>query len=670
MPFSYVCKLPIKLHAVLLLFAACLFINTGYGQADADSLKNAQLADEAYTLLSKARSSFKSNPEESVKNIETALQIGIQLTDLRIEAYCYYTLGGFHQSKRNYARSISYYLEGLKIFKDLKDVKGQYMTLEALAITYESDRKSDKAIQMNTQLLNRATETDNKVEMAQIMIRLGRLNQSQKNFPIAADWYKKALKTHEDRKDTKGVIEVLNYLGMLYQETGENDKALEYFTLAGEKAQESKDAGNISISYQSLGSFYRQQKDLSKELDVLLEAIKVNREVKNEPATRDNALRISRIYIELEKYAEAEEFLAEAEILCKKTKASDKLKDVLQMLAFVYENQGEDDKAYLIYKRITALNDSIHKVTTTELLQVNRLDEELSRKISEINYLKLLTKEKNDSLKLVRKENEVIELRLERQKQEARMRQTLIYGLSGIVLILLVSAFLVLKSSREKRKANRMLALQNLRSQMNPHFIFNSLNSINSFIARNDERSANKYLSEFSKLMRAVLENSKHNFVSMSSELEVLKRYLELEHLRFTEKFDYDFGYDTGIDSEEIMVPPMLVQPYIENSVWHGLRYKEEKGHLNVYFSRKEDHILCVVEDNGIGRKKSAELKTRNQQHKGESTALKNIEQRLKIINEIHDLDLRVKITDLDAGGATGTKVEIMIPFISNDLKD
>ena len=118
-----------------------------------------------------------------------------------------------------------------------------------------------------------------------------------------------------------------------------------------------------------------------------------------------------------------------------------------------------------------------------------------------------------------------------------------------------------------------MLELKSLRAQMNPHFIFNSLNSVNSFISKNDDRSANKYLSQFSRLMRMVLENSKHDFVSLDSEIEILKLYLELEHLRFQDKFDYDFTIGGGVKKDEIEIPPMLIQPFIENSVWHGLRY-------------------------------------------------------------------------------------------------
>jgi len=133
-----------------------------------------------------------------------------------------------------------------------------------------------------------------------------------------------------------------------------------------------------------------------------------------------------------------------------------------------------------------------------------------------------------------------------------------------------------------------------LRSQMNPHFIFNALNSVNSFISKNDERSANKYLSDFSKLMRMVMENSQQDFVSLNAEINILELYLGLEHFRFSEKFDFTFDVDSEIDKDAFEIPPMLIQPYIENAVWHGLRYKEQKGKLSIAIQLIENNTIKV----------------------------------------------------------------------------
>jgi LytS/YehU family sensor histidine kinase len=199
---------------------------------------------------------------------------------------------------------------------------------------------------------------------------------------------------------------------------------------------------------------------------------------------------------------------------------------------------------------------------------------------------------------------------------------------------------------------------------MNPHFIFNSLNSVNNFIAKNDERSANKYLSDFSKLMRAVLKNSDMNFIPLETEISTLELYLGLEHFRFNDKFDFRLEVSDDIDKNRLMVPPMLVQPYIENAIWHGLRYKEDKGLLNVRFFLEKGQLVCTVHDNGIGRKKSAELKTEHQ--KGyQSTGIRNTKERIEILNRLHKTALDIKISDLEMNGEpTGTLVRITLPYV------
>jgi LytS/YehU family sensor histidine kinase len=199
-----------------------------------------------------------------------------------------------------------------------------------------------------------------------------------------------------------------------------------------------------------------------------------------------------------------------------------------------------------------------------------------------------------------------------------------------------------------------------MRSQMNPHFIFNALNSVNSFIAVNDERNANRYLSEFSVLMRSVLENSDEDFISLSKEIELLELYVKLEHNRFKDKFNYQINVDKTIDLEQFSIPPMLLQPYIENAIWHGLRYRKEKGNLEISIYKKDlETVSIVIIDDGIGRKKSQELKTKNQL-KQKSKGMNNIKNRISILNDMYKERISVNVTNVLESGE-GTKVELFL---------
>jgi LytS/YehU family sensor histidine kinase len=239
-------------------------------------------------------------------------------------------------------------------------------------------------------------------------------------------------------------------------------------------------------------------------------------------------------------------------------------------------------------------------------------------------------------------------------------QQLIIYGLSFILLITAITSYFIYKNAKASKIANQLLALKSLRSQMNPHFIFNALNSVNHFIAQQDERTANKFLSEFSQLMRLVMENSQEDFIPLNKEQEILSLYLKLEHYRFRDKFEYEIKIDDSINTESIEVPPMLIQPYIENAVWHGLRYKETKGKLLLQFLKEDSHLVVRIQDDGIGRKRSTELKTQNQK-KHNSTGIRNIQERLAIINKVYGTNYRVNIEDAPSG--SGTHVSIHFPI-------
>jgi ligand-binding sensor domain-containing protein/two-component sensor histidine kinase len=211
------------------------------------------------------------------------------------------------------------------------------------------------------------------------------------------------------------------------------------------------------------------------------------------------------------------------------------------------------------------------------------------------------------------------------------------------------------KSYEEKIKDAEM---KTLRSQMNPHFVFNTLNSINSYIIQNKTNLASDYLTTFSKLMRSILDLSKHESISLEKELKTLTFYLELEALRLEHKFDYSITVDNAIDQEFIKIPPLIVQPFVENAIWHGLHSKKESGMIDIKVREPEEDVLVIsITDDGIGRKAAAMTKTKNTEHKSYGIAI-TIE-RLQLLNPKN----QVQITDLYANDQTalGTKVELTL---------
>jgi sensor histidine kinase YesM len=224
------------------------------------------------------------------------------------------------------------------------------------------------------------------------------------------------------------------------------------------------------------------------------------------------------------------------------------------------------------------------------------------------------------------------------------------------------------KEEEEKRAAKlsfkeRDTELQLLRAQMNPHFIFNSLNSVKSFIIKNDPRAAGDYLSKFAHLMRMILSNSKRNTVSLTNELETLKVYITLEQMRFSESFDYSIDIDPALDTEHIEVLPLLLQPFVENAIWHGLLHKESKGTIQIALKKIGDFVQITIDDDGIGREASARIKmsgTKKQKSFGMDISKDRLQHYYGDEYKIHFED------KYEGGVAAGTKVTIVIPQTTN----
>jgi len=215
-----------------------------------------------------------------------------------------------------------------------------------------------------------------------------------------------------------------------------------------------------------------------------------------------------------------------------------------------------------------------------------------------------------------------------------------------------------------KQKASE-LEMQVLRAQMSPHFIFNSLNSINRFILQNNKEQASEYLTKFSRLVRLILQNSQAALISLESELESMKLYLDLEALRFDYRFDYKITVPKELDISAIKVPPLIIQPYAENAIWHGLMHKEEKGQLGIEVSEENSFLFFKITDNGIGRKKAEELESKSAT-KHKSMGLRITAERIAMMQKAAENGSPVIINDLvnANNSAAGTEVIIKMPVI------
>ncbi|MBI5217414.1 MAG: histidine kinase [Bacteroidia bacterium] len=271
---------------------------------------------------------------------------------------------------------------------------------------------------------------------------------------------------------------------------------------------------------------------------------------------------------------------------------------------------------------------------------------------------KYQTEKKEKEITMLKKEKEIQLLKLNRSR-------FITGAITSIFILILVIAILLIRQYRQRvHHSATELKQKLLRTQMNPHFIFNSLIAIQSYMYKNKPEDAGKYLSSFAKLTRLILENSNYEYVALEKEIATLNYYMELQELRFENKFKYCIEIDPRINTETMAVPPMLAQPFIENAIEHGLKNNSDKGNILIKYQKADDFILFEVEDNGCGLKLNKiygeEKKRQDRPH-----AISITQERLSNLNRKKKQKITLNITNINdlSGNISGTKVLFYIPY-------
>lgn len=644
------------LFAVILMCSGIWFCPPATAQEKkADRYKSLKLRSEqlsADELLEEARGLKDHDAREALNKVEEALGISLAQKDVLDEGKCYVMLGQINERIEEWKLALDNYNSGYEKLKGRYAGKPEFRTaLRGLAETSLRLGDPTRALQFYQEMLSLRLSPSERAH--------AQLGISEVYYQVGN--YEEALRTVDNIAVPKVYDETLevsiqNQRARIYARTNDVDKAkdaLEYSqnTLRSNRAAapqqraavpQRQEEGLKEAKEEVTGALHEQRR-YDEEIDLLNKAIEYNLESKNLPEVAKDKVGISKALEAKGETSEAIRELEEAALMADTINSAKDQAKAFLALAGIYEKNGRSTQALSAYRKYS------EAVKKAEAQNEVRLTEKADL-IKKQKDIEVLTKD----VAIGQREETIARATVFRQK-------LIIYGLLLIIAIIGVTSYFIYKNAQASKIANQLLALKSLRSQMNPHFIFNALNSVNHFIAQNDERTANKFLSEFSRLMRLVLENSQEDFIPLYKEQEIISLYLKLEHYRFRDKFDYEMKVDDDINTEAIEIPPMLLQPYIENAVWHGLRYKETKGHLSLHMRRNGCGLEVEITDDGIGRKRSAALKTDNQKRQA-STALKNIEERLAIINKVYRSNYRIEIRDLDAASGTGTSVLVHVP--------
>jgi sensor histidine kinase YesM len=374
-------------------------------------------------------------------------------------------------------------------------------------------------------------------------------------------------------------------------------------------------------------------------------------------------LNIGKTYAALKAYKAALQYTREGLGIALQTKAKQFIRDGYETLYLVYDKTQNVDSAFFYYRQYNSMKDLVASA-------------QVKAKFREYNY--------EQKIIILNQENQIQQAKLARESFQKKLFIAGILVLLALGLMIYRNIFLKRKNevNRLKIAENELqlqkleseqtqkelqhkateLEIQALRAQMNPHFIFNCLSSINRFILKNESEAASDYLTKFSRLIRMVLINSKKSFITLEDDLEMLRLYLEMERLRFKNSFDYSMSFQNEIDAGCIYIPPLLLQPFVENAIWHGLMNKEDNGKLLISISKERNYLTCIIEDNGIGRSKATELNSKSAEKK-KSLGLQITKERLALLNKETDENTYFEVKDLydKNGDACGTRIILKI---------
>ena len=577
-------------------------------------------------LLAQKDSSAKSG---RVRNpmVESAgkLKRAYETDDDAMKAAAYEQLGNEYLQKNDLPKAESYFEKAKSLYKQLGKKADVSRVALLLARTQEQQQKSTAA-------------AANYEESAQ-------QNETESQKDILSNNARRALSNDDAAVQQQLTLQNVQ----IARDAGDQAETVVQYEQLGDLQFRQNQFGDAALSYQNALLNSRepvQQLALNNRLAKSLfnmghpdSAIRVQKKaLENMQVQQNPALQISQIRELADLYArsrqgnEALRLLDSAYQLALRRRFTLEARNSLEQINTLLLARGDVNDALRRSRNFLGQLDSL--VLADSTLRDERLVAETEARIEQLELEKALKDQ------------------LLRKQERFNTSLLLAAAVLGILLLVLARAWFAI------RRKNRKIALQSLRREMNPHFVFNSLNSVNQFIAQNDELAANKYLSAYSQLMRYTMENSNRDFVSLSSELEMLRKYLDLERLRFPDQFEYHITIDEYIDPDAEQVPNMLIQPNLENAIWHGLRYIEGQGLLELSVQRRAGRLLLRVEDNGIGLERSRALKTRNQSQYS-SRGLSNTRERIQLLNELYGKNIQFTLTEKNAP-EQGVIVEIM----------
>lgn len=562
-----------------------------------------------------------------------------------------YGIAKIHQNWSQYDTAINFYQQAYPIFEAKKDYLNVAKVLNGMGICYMYSSNYPKALETYIQALHHyeIDEQTHTLGYANVLSNIGLIyGRMEYKLQFSLEYYERALRIYEQNDYKLGIANTLSNMANVYDNLNEPLKAIDLqkqayniFEAIGNKPGMASALTNIGIAYTSVPDYQQTIHYLQQTLPIYKEMGNINNLGIVEYYMGEAFMEMPISQANLSK---AEQHLNQAVILGKETNNMQTQADSYNLLSKLYSKKS-DFKRALEYKELAiALKDSLNS---------QDLKDEITRLEVKYEYEKQANLDKAEN----EKKQALAQAEVERHKL---IRNGSILG--GVVLISGILLGFGMYWRKRQAEFNAKVSdteLKALRAQMNPHFIFNSLNSINDFISKNDVESASNYLTKFAKIMRQTLENSMQNDIPLEEDLKMLELYLQVESMRLNNKFTYAINIENSIDLENTLVPPLILQPFIENSIWHGLSNKASDGHIDISIKKEDNMLVCTVDDNGVGRTLKPEVDSTG----NKSLGIRITKSRIDILNKKKHANGSLKMIDKEQGVRVEVKLPLQVAF-------
>jgi Tfp pilus assembly protein PilF len=551
-------------------------------------------------------------------------------------------------------KAIEYFNKAIEVSKQSGNKNEVAISQQAIAQIDIRKGYNTKALDLLYECLKIFEETGDEIGVADVHLSIGDICYLQREYKKAIEHHKKSRELYI-KNNYEVAISTINFkIGVDYNAAMDYPKALEYLQKSID-AVENSDYGASSVAYSNIAQIYVYQNNYDKALEYAKKGLNISESTQNKVEMNHGHIILSRIFTFQKKYALAISHAEDALVIGQGINHPAEITMAANQLYEIYKETKQEAKASKYHELYIESKSILDNQESKNALLEQKLKYEYEKK-------ELINKSEND------KKLDALTAVSERNNL---MKNIWLIVFASILILLAISSFFLYRNFKQKSiintQKNNLLKQKLLVSQMNPHFIFNSLNAIQNYIFKQDSLKAGDYLSQFSELIRMILDYSRKDYISIEAEARLLNTYLELQKLRFENKFDYAIVIDPKIERDSIFIPPMLAQPFIENAIEHGIFYKKDKGRVDVRLFYENNFLVYEIEDDGVGMEEAMKLKNKLKSSY-ESLATVITKERMSNLSEQGKSNIEIQILDKKniSSGNSGVKVKFIVPFKEN----